>query len=86
MTETKMSGRESRSSDNIPEFKPDRIEVWSGIPRGETAEVWFVSLYEGEGEMVVFDGYSEADAMEAAEDCAEDWDIPIIVQHPPTLN
>jgi hypothetical protein len=82
----KMNSKKAQTSGDIEEFKPDRIEVWSGIPKEEVAEVWFVSLWEGEGEWVVFDGPSESDALEAAEDCADDWDIPIIIQRPPTLN
>jgi hypothetical protein len=81
-----MNSKKDQALGNADEFKPDRIEVWSGIPKGTVNEVWFVSLWEGEGETIVYDGPSESGALEAAEDCADDWDIPITIQRVPTLN
>jgi hypothetical protein len=74
MMETKM-GKSPKQFSNVTELMPNRIEVWSGVPKGTTTKTWFVSSWEDGSEFIVFDGYSEADALEAA----EDWDLPIII-------
>jgi len=81
-----MESDEPQFWEDVGEFKPDRIQVWSAVPKGTTTEVWFVSLWEGEGETIVYDGPTESGAMEAAQDCADDWNIPIIAEPSHTLN
>lgn len=61
---------------NIIELMPNRIEIWSGVPKGTNTKTWFVSRWEDGYEFIVFDGYSEADAHEAA----EHWGLPIIIR------
>lgn len=62
----------------VVQLKPDRIEVWSGTPKGEHAPKWYAERIEAGDDdgFIVSDRATEAEAMTDA----REWGLPIFVK------